>query len=175
MEAPSARPSGRKVAEPPLALTGLRVMMVDMAPPAETPHGILELLAWWKAKSGRGLPERAAIDPVEFRRHLSRLALLDVEDGDFRFRLAGEELQARYGSLRGRSVGGSLFGIAREETLAEHRACAAGRLPTLAQRVEPTTDSTDQRRYWRLLLPFGEGNRTTVILAMLHFEKARRL
>ena len=141
-------------------------------PPPETPLALVELVAWWETKAGAadGLPERSALDPVEIARHLAHVALLDVEEADFRFRLVGEEVQARYGALRGRSLAEMLSGHAREETLAEHRACAETRRPTLARRAEPTFDSSDERRYWRLLLPFGRAGRTAFILAAMRFD-----
>lgn len=175
MRPPSPRPGNRNTVASASAEPGVRVTLFDVGPPAETPVGLLELLAWWQAKAGGELPDRGVIDPLEVRRHLPCIALLDVEDGDFRFRLAGEELQSRYGALRGQSVGASLLSKARAEVLAEHRACAVGRQPTLARRTEPMPNSAHQRRYWRLLLPFGKDEQTTTILAMVHFEKARRL
>lgn len=151
----------------------MRVVAFDVAPPPGAPAALLDALGWWESKAAGALPDRSALDPVEIRRHLSCVALLDVEQDDFRFRLVGEEVRARYGALRGRSICEALMGNARAETLAEHRACAAGRQPTLARRSEPTCDGTDQRRFWRLLLPFGEDKRTTAILSLMHFDSSR--
>src|SRR5690606_925526 len=96
--------------------------------------------------------------------------LLEVADGEFRFRITGEDIRSRYGSLRDRPVGDVLSGCARAEILAEHRACADGGRPTLMRRCEAAADGTDLRRYWRLLLPFGRAGRTTALLAAMHFE-----
>ena len=140
-------------------------------PPVEAPHALADLLAWWEGKAGGGLPERSALEPTEIGRHLAHVALLDVEAGDFRFRLVGEEVRARYGALRGLSLGELLAGRAREETLAEHHACAESGRPTLARRAEPTADSSDEKRYWRLLLPFGRAGRTCTVLAAMRFDR----
>ena len=139
-------------------------------PPPEAPPALVELLAWWESKARGGLPDRSALEPTEIGRHLAHVALLDVEDGDFRFRLVGEEVRARYGALRGRSLGELLTGRAREETLAEHRDCAESRRPTLARRAEPSPDSSDEKRYWRLLLPFGRSDEVTILLAVMRFD-----
>lgn len=82
--------------EPSCSVPGMRVVSPGAAPSPDTPLALLEILAWWEAKAAGALPHRSALDPVEIGRHLSCIALLDVEDGDFRFRLAGEEVQARY-------------------------------------------------------------------------------
>lgn len=170
MEIGSLRPLDRPAVEPKWSMPGVRVVLLGAGTPQNTPGALLDLIAWWEAKAAGGLPGRGALDPVEIGRHLSCIALLDVEEDDFRFRLAGEEVRARYGSLRGRSVRSALSGDARTETLAEHRACALGRRPSLVRRTGPTSDGSDERRYWRLLLPFGDEGRTTAILAGMHFE-----
>ena len=171
MEVRILRCADRLAAEP--SAPEVRVVVFDVAPPPDAPAALLDALGWWEGKAAGALPDRSALDPVELRRHLSCVALLDVEGDDFRFRLVGEEVRARYGALRGRSVCEALMGDARAETLAEHRACAVGRRPTLARRNEPTCDGSDQRRFWRLLLPFGDDERTTAILGVMHFDSSR--
>lgn len=151
----------------------MRVLAIGDAPPAEIPSRLHELLRWWEAKAGGELPERAALDPVEIAGHLAHVALLEAEGGDFRFRLTGEEVRARYGSLRGRSLSEVLSGRARMDALAEHRACVAHRRPTLSRRAEPVTDGSDQRRYWRLLLPFGRDGEAALVLAAMQFDLRR--
>ncbi len=167
-----------RVAQPPAQAAHLSpiasiapVRSSGSAPPAEAPAALLDLIAWWETKAACGLPGRGALDPVEFGQHLPYLALLDVEEDDFRFRLAGEEVRGRYGPLRGRRLRELLTGCALAEALAEHRACAAGGRPTLVRRTEPTSDATDSRRYWRLLLPFGHERRTALLLAAMHFDR----
>ena len=161
--------TGRLELQPPHSSSHGDMLTPDAGRLAGGPARLLELLAWWEAKAAGGLPDRSALDPVEIGPYLPGIALLDVEEGDFRFRLTGEEIRSRYGSLRGRSVGELLSGSARAEILAEHRSCAAGR-PTLTRRAEPASDGTDWRRYWRLLLPFGREGRTSAILAAMQFH-----
>lgn len=62
--------------------------------PAELATELRAVKDYWDAKRGaRLMPRRADIDPVELRRHLSCLSLVEVlEDGrDYRFRLLGTE------------------------------------------------------------------------------------
>ena len=153
----------------------LFILAPAAAPPVEMPCELLALLAWWEAKADNALPERSALEPAELGRELPHLALLDVEEDDFRFRVTGEEIRARYGSLRGRSIRQVLSGVAQGETLAEHAACAAGRRPTLYRRNESPSDATDMRRYWRLLLPFGAKGRTSSLLAAMRFDSVRAI
>lgn len=164
-----AHPVDRRFSLPLSPLPNLRVLSAGAALPAEAPASLLDLVHWWEAKAAGAVPDRGALDPVEIGPHLPHIALLDVEEDNFRFRLVGGEMQSRYGALRGRSICELLCGHARAETFAEHRACAGGGRPTLAHRTEPTIDGTDQRRYWRLLLPFARNGRAAGILAAMYF------
>lgn len=172
MQIGAVRGVDRLLSQPPVPSWGMWVLSRGAALPADAPSQLLELLAWWEAKAAGDLPDRSALDPVEIGHHLHYVALLDVEEGDFRFRLGGEEMRSRYGPLRGRKVSELLSGEARTEALAEHRACAVSRRPTLAHRSEPAADGTEKRRYWRLLLPFG-CECSAVILAAMHFNVRR--
>ena len=62
------------------------------------------LVSYWETKHvGERLPRRADIDPVEIKMHLPRLFMIDVLDGgpdgvsEYRYRLIGTDLVARYG------------------------------------------------------------------------------
>lgn len=160
---------------PSVSSFGMRCVLPAPILPVDTPAQLLDLLAWWEAKAAAELPDRSALDPVEIGSHLHCVALLDIEGDDFRFRLGGEEVRARYGPLRGRSLSELLSGEARIEALAEHRTCARTRRPTLAHRSEPAADGTEKPPYWRLLLPFGREGDSAVILAAMHFKRSRYL
>jgi hypothetical protein len=64
-----------------------------------------ELFAYWASRRDQGrLPGRRQIDPVDFKRHLPTISLIDVHDGvepdglrDYRLRLAGTGLFGVYG------------------------------------------------------------------------------
>ena len=146
------------------------LLLANASPPCETPVELRHLLEWWEVKAGQGLPDRRRIDPVEIDRHLANVALLYIEGEDFRFRLVGERLRMRYGAVKGRNLADLLSGRGRSEILGEHRTCTAERRPTLMRRGAPTCDGTDVRRYWRLLLPFGEGGVPVALLAAMRFD-----
>ena len=59
-----------------------------------------EILNYWDGKrGGRELPSRADIDPLELRRHLGNVILIDVEHAPFRlrYRLIGTRITALMG------------------------------------------------------------------------------
>jgi hypothetical protein len=66
------------------------------------------LLDWWQARRGdRPAPPRSALDPVELRRHMGALVLIECLPGlvDFRYRLIGTNITAAYGrDSTGRTV-----------------------------------------------------------------------
>lgn len=61
-------------------------------------------LHWNKIRGNRAMPERREVDPAEIRRALCRVWIYErEEDGEFRCRLAGEEINTAYGKpLQGR-------------------------------------------------------------------------
>lgn len=87
---------------------------------------LADLHAYWAARRRDGrLPSRADIDPLEMRRWLGNLMLLDVLDGgaDFRYRLYGTVLRVYFeAELTGRTVRGSEARIGRVP-FEEYAAC----------------------------------------------------
>ena len=74
--------------------------------PAAAAKAHEELLAYWTSlKAGRGLPSRADLNPVQIKRHLPLISLIDVAHGDYRLRLAGTGLFSVYGGeITGRAL-----------------------------------------------------------------------
>lgn len=68
-----------------------------------------DVARWWvRARTQDRLPSRHGIDPAAIRLALPYVWLLEhlPEDGDFRYRLAGEHVNATFGfSLRGKRLG----------------------------------------------------------------------
>ena len=64
------------------------------------------LYGYWDARRGvRPMPRRADIDPVDMRAWLSRISLIDVAGGTFRYRVVGTDIVALRGfDPTGRSV-----------------------------------------------------------------------
>jgi len=59
-----------------------------------------ELKAYWDLKRGaRAMPRRADIDPLDLRKHLGNLVMIEVLAGqdDFRYRLIGTHVAAQHG------------------------------------------------------------------------------
>jgi hypothetical protein len=61
---------------------------------------------WEQKRTGRKLPRRIDIDPLELKPYLRHLCLIDVLAGvEFRYRLIGSEITERYGrNSTGRTV-----------------------------------------------------------------------
>jgi hypothetical protein len=86
------------------ALDGL-TYFID--PPHLTQPVLRPVLDYWEEKrSGRRLPLRSDIDPLELKAYLPHLFLIDVLPGaEFRYRLVGGEITERYGrNSTGRTV-----------------------------------------------------------------------
>lgn len=78
------------------------------------------LYDYWRQRSvdGRPMP-RQALDPLEIRSLLANIVLVEVIDGgaDLRIRLAGDEIESRYGlSLRGLSIRETFAMVSRRDT-----------------------------------------------------------
>jgi hypothetical protein len=81
-------------------LTALISEFCYYAATADLATELREILDYWNRRCGmRDMPSRHDIDPLELRNHLPYLSLVDVLDGgrDFRFRLIGTGITARFG------------------------------------------------------------------------------
>lgn len=81
---------------------------MKIAPTTFVNDRLRELYAYWRARCQSGRPMlRSRLDPVDLAPQLPNLMLLEVTDRgeEIRFRLAGDEIESRYGrSLRGRTI-----------------------------------------------------------------------
>lgn len=85
------------------------------------------LAHWLEIRRGRLLPARQDIDPGRIRAALPYVWLCDYDSatGNFRYRLAGEEVNALYGTnLAGRDLGDSLPADIAPGALARYRRMA---------------------------------------------------
>jgi hypothetical protein len=117
-----------------------------------------QLLGVWNGwRQDRAAPERHDVDPLAMRRLLPNVFILDSLDGDdFRFRLVGDTVNARYdGRLKGRSLRQLLDGPTLDETLTEHRRCAVDLKGVFVRNGVDTATPDDLTVYGRLLLPVG--------------------
>ncbi len=147
--------------------------------PASPPAGLARfplasrLLALWRGwAAGRAAPEREDLDPLAMPDLLDNLIVLDVGEDDFRFRLAGEAVNARYGHrLRGRSLRELMApGRALDETLYEHRRCAEDLAGVFVLNGTGVASLDDLNLYARLLLPVGAADgRARLLVGVMEF------
>jgi len=90
---------------------------------------VLKFFDYWRSKrTGRGLPSRADIDPIEIPWALPWIFLMDYEEPEtFRYRLAGQELADVFGR--------NLKGCSLQDVL------SAEALPSVTERWMPLVDS----------------------------------
>lgn len=142
--------------------------------PAVAVLGLAKMLRYWRERWREGrLPARSDIDPVDFAPLLPDIAILDVlDDGMFRFRLAGETFNARYGQLKGKRLDQVLRGEILERTLHEHRLCVERAAPVFIRNTELTRSiDGDFQVFQRLLLPLADdGVSVDAVFVLNHFE-----
>lgn len=136
---------------------------------------LTELVAYWESKRhGAALPTRSAIEPTEIPRLLSKVFLVEVLDGgeDFRYRLAGTEVDSLHGqSLSGKRVGDISSPEVASLVRRQYQEAVAAAAPSChAIRV-----LAEDGKYWsyeRVLLPLTTDGRTISLLlggvAVLH-------
>jgi hypothetical protein len=143
----------------------LRAARID--PAAGSPDA-LALLAYWQDKrAGRRFPARADIDPLELRRFIGDISLIDVRRAplDFVYRIAGTRLAGDAGyDLTGRSVREirpAAWADFVFEQLSEALAAATPRLHRIELRV-----GGDAISYLRLTLPLGQDDTVSMLLTL---------
>ena len=129
---------------------------------------VVSLYRYWSAKrKGRAMPSRRDIDPIEMKRWLGRLALIDVADepDGLRWRLVGSELTIECGvDLTGKRIDeASYLGDTAVAYSALTDFAAKG---TPRYRNDPLTAASGWfRSTERLYLPLsGDGSRVDMIL-----------
>lgn len=134
---------------------------------------LTRMLTYWRSlATERKFPTRDAIDPLSIPELLPYILLLDVENDDFRFRLVGEAVNARYGGqIKGYSLTELLEGQILAETLDEHIRCVGSTAPVFTRNTINTIDSDDRKLYQRLILPLSDnGTDIQSIAGVMHFE-----
>ena len=98
------------------------------SPPESASPNILEIYGYWVAIKGpKALPLRVDFNPMEIRKHLPSVLLVDVEGltedgtGIYRYRLAGErEIAERGSNPKGRLVTEAFYGGTVERSVANY-------------------------------------------------------
>lgn len=135
------------------------------------------LYDYWRAKlRGRRMPARPDIDPIEIPRLLSNLVLVSVSGAppNFRFRLVGTEIVARYGmELTGRDLGDIDLGAEIDSVRSQYEETARDAAPTYC-RHSFETKGGKYHSYERLLLPLsGDGTHVDMLLGAVYLLPAR--
>lgn len=75
------------------------MMAAPLSPPGAALRAHEELFGWWNAlRGGASLPARRRLDPIDLKRHLPTISLIEARPGeDYRMRLAGTGLYGVYG------------------------------------------------------------------------------
>jgi hypothetical protein len=138
-----------------------------------------QVVAYWRSKaSGRPMPLRAAIDPVELKPYLPSIMLVDVVPDDRRFvyRLVGtHEVAGRGRDPTGQAVRDAFYGASMEECLAAYEYVARERRPFCIRDPYVTPDGWEEREDTIYLPLSHDGENVGVILvySYSHVFKAR--
>lgn len=138
---------------------------------------LLDVLAWWQAaRPVGGVPYRRAIDPAAFPRALPCVWLCDYEPaaGEFRYRLAGEDINAVFGRpLKGRTLAAAFPTAAGVEAVhgALWRVIAE---PAVGHAEGPVYSWLGRQRPGeRLMLPLlDDAGRCTAVLGATRYQPA---
>jgi len=144
----------------------------EVPPPADA--RVVHVLAHWRTQVRDGrLPARVNIDPVALGRVLPNISILDVVgDGDFRFRLAGEALNQRYGALKNCRLSELMDVTLLRLNLEGTRTCVEQGVAVFTRDTERTSRRLGDRQIvQRLLMPLAvDGATVDALLCVMIFE-----
>jgi hypothetical protein len=139
-----------------------------------TSDDLVQLFDYWRARRGtKAMPARKDIDPLDIRRHLPRLMLMDVleEPLRMRYRLIGTDVVAATGEDRtGRTSDMVAFFGEHPDVMRNYQAVVRDRVPKLYR--EPFRNQRNGAIYETdtLLLPLsGDGERVDMVLVYFQF------
>jgi hypothetical protein len=115
------------------------------------------ILEYWRSKKGeRAFPSRADIDPLEFRRELPRVMMVDItrDPLEFRYRVAGTGLFAMHGKELTGKLARELEPPEFGALIHRHYADAVERRAPLLHLIELTLDYL-KTSYARIILPLS--------------------
>lgn len=138
---------------------------------------VRSLHAYWISKRGaRPMPRRADIDPLDFRRHLASITLVDVVPDARRFvyRLVGtQEVAGRGSDPTGRSVGEAFYGPSREVALASYEYVVLTRRPFCFRDPYVTPDGWHEEEDTIYLPLSADGVNVNMVLVYTHSASFR--
>jgi hypothetical protein len=163
-------PRRRDVTKDALTLARLANMLArsfnletSMADWRDTCHpDMRKVLEYWEQKcAGRRMPSRADIDPVDLRRFLPHITLVDVVDDPRRYvyRLVGtQEVEIRGSDPTGKSVIEAYFATSAEEALKNYDTVCTTRAPLYV--LDPFQSVERFRSEEDLFLPLSNDGET---------------
>lgn len=126
-----------------------------------------DLYRYWEGKRrGRPMPARVDIDPLDLRRQLANLILVDVAGSppQFRIRLAGTDIVSRYGAeLTGKVLDDIDLGSDLAAIKEQYEETVLKRTPTYC-RHSIETKNHKFLRYERMLMPLSADGSTVNML-----------
>ena len=138
---------------------------------------VRSLHAYWKSKcSGRPMPSRSDIDPMDFRRHLASVTLVDVvaDARCFVYRLVGtQEVAGRGSDPTGRSVGDAFYAESRETALASYEYVVRTRRPFCFRDPYTTPDGWREQEDTIYLPLSTDGANVNMVLVYTHSDSFR--
>ncbi len=138
----------------------------------QDPDPFRRLLDYWlERRAGRLLPAYTDIDPVDIPWALSRVYIVQaLADGDFVYRLAGEEIAQRYGRcLKGARIEDLFVGPAARAIRERWRQVVDGPAAYFSASEHPTKGDVLVGR--RLILPLSADGRTADhLIGLVDFE-----
>jgi hypothetical protein len=139
-----------------------------------TSDDLVQLYDYWRARRGSGaMPSRKDIDPLDLRRHLPKLMLMEVLDEPFRvrYRLVGTDVVAATGEDRtGRISDTVAFFGEHPDVLGNYETVVRARAPKLVR--EPFRNPKNNTTYESdtLMLPLSaDGERVNMLLVYFQF------
>ena len=144
---------------------------------ADAPSALHDFVRYWDARRGEDdLPAFGDIDPTDIPWSLSRIYILrSLPDRDFAYRLAGEEISARYGQpLKGKRITDLFSEASAADTLKRWRR-AAERPSAYYSHTQHTSIRGTAVTARRVVLPLGENGFTADhLLGFTMFDEASR-
>lgn len=144
--------------------------------PEEVSGAVRDFHAYWLATRGtRRMPSFGDIDSVDIPWALSRIFVIDaLPDGDFRYRLAGEEIARRYNQpMKGARIGDIMEAESAHRITGWWRLIVDQRIASFVMTDHPSRTGVPVKGI-RLTLPLSEdGDTVSHLLGFTHFVDKR--
>ncbi len=143
----------------------------------DCPENIQAFYDYWNSKrSGRSMPSRSDLDPVEMKSFLSSVILVDVEHEplNFLYRLVGtKEVDARGFDPTGLNVSEGSLGTSVEDVLANYKIVSEKKCPVY-DKEGVSSETSPLRQGDAILLPLSDDDETVnMVIAFTDYINLR--